>query len=237
MGPATYEVCASAHFVENPCVPAADHLFERLPEAERRALRAAARRRRFRRGDTIFHEGEAGDTLHVIDAGHVAIKVVTAMGDVVTLTVLGPGESFGEQALLAPDARRTASAVCLDEVQTIAVGGDDFEDLRHRLPAVDRFLVDVLAAQVRRLSGQLVESLHVQAETRVLRRLATLAAAFGGDPPVIPVTQDDVASMAGTTRPTVNRALRALEAAGTVALGRGRITVLDERDLARRAGP
>lgn len=216
-------------------MPAADHLFERLPEEERRALRAAARRRRFRRGDTIFHEGEAGDTLHVIDAGHVAIRVGTALGDVVTLTVLGPGESFGEQALLSSDARRTASAVCLDEVQTVAVGGDDFEDLRRRLPAVDRFLVDVLAGQVRRLSGQLVESLHVDADTRIVRRLVTLATAYGGDPPVIPVTQDDIASMAGTTRPTVNRALKSLESSGMVELTRGRITVVDPARLAERA--
>lgn len=216
-------------------MPTADRLFDRLPEEERRALRAAARRRRFRRGDTIFHEGEAGDSLHVIDSGHVAIRIGTALGDVVTLTVLGPGASFGEQALLSADARRTASAVCLDEVQTVAVAGDDFEGLRQRLPAVDRFLVDVLASQVRRLSGQLVESLHVDADTRIARRLATLAEAYGGEPPVIPVTQDDIASMAGTTRPTVNRALKLLETAGTIALARGRITVVDAAALAAAA--
>ena len=213
---------------------AADHLFDVLPESERRALRAAARRRRFRRSDTIFHEGEAGDSLHVIESGHVAIRSGTPRGEVVTLTVLGPGESFGEQALLATRAVRTASAVCLDATQTLAVSGEEFHQLRARLPAVERFLVEVLAAQVRRLSSQLVESLHVDADTRIVRRVASLAETFaGGDgETVVPVTQDDIASMAGTTRPTVNRALKSLEADGVVVVGRGRLTITDPARLA-----
>jgi CRP/FNR family cyclic AMP-dependent transcriptional regulator len=220
-------------------VPRADRLFDCVPEPERRALRAAARRRRFRRGDAIFHEGEAGDSLHVIDSGHVAIRAGSSLGDTVTLSVLGPGDAFGEQALLSPDSHRTASAVCLDPVQTLALAGSTFEDLRARYPAVDRFLVEVLAAQVRRLSSQLVESLHVDAETRIVRRLATLAEMYGsggGGDTVVPVTQDDIASMAGTTRPTVNRTLKALEHEGLVVLGRARVSILDPDRLAGRAG-
>ena len=221
-------------------MPTADRLFDHLPAEEARALRAAARRRRFKRGDTIFHEGEAGDSLHVVDAGHVAIRVTSLLGDVVTLTVLGPGESFGEQSLLG-GGRRTASAVCLDDVQTLAVDGEDFHALRARLPGVEAFLVEVLAAQVRRLSSQVVEALHVDADTRIVRRLAALTETFASEtrpsPVIVPVTQDDLASLAGTTRPTVNRALQALAAEGVVELGRGRVTVLDRNTLARRAGP
>lgn len=212
----------------------AESVFDRLPEAERVALRRAAVRRKYTKGTTIFHEGDLGDVVHVIDAGHVAIRQSTPMGEVVTLNVLGPGESFGEQALLAPDARRTASVVCIDAVQTLAIGKVEFEDLRDRLPAVDRFLVEVLATQVRRLSTQLVEALHIDADTRVLRRVVALARVFGT--PTLPVTQDDIASMAGTTRPTANRALKAVEEAGLIELGRGRITVVDLDGLAAKAG-
>ena len=212
---------------------AASVFFECLPDAERVELRAAAHRRRFEKGTTIFHEGDPGDTLHVIDRGHVTIRQTTRLGDVVTLAVLGPGECFGEQTFLAPGARRTASAICLDAVQTLMVSSDDFESLRRRLPAVDRFLVEVLASQVRRLSHQVVEALHVDADTRILRRVVALADVF--DSTTLPVTQDDLASMAGTTRPTVNRALKAAVESGLVELGRGRITILDLDGLAARA--
>jgi len=217
-----------------------DPLFDRLPDEERRALRAAARRRRFARGDTIFYEGDLGDSLHIVDKGHVAIRISTPLGDTATLTVLVPGDSFGEQALLDPASRRTASAVCLGAVETLAVGQRDFDDLRGRLPAVDRFLVDVLAAQVRRLSAMLLESLHVDADTRIYRRVLTLAEAFdaddnGGEHSAITVTQDDIAGMAGTTRPTVNKALKSAEELGMVSLSRGRITVTDRAALSRKA--
>ena len=71
-------------------------LFDLLPDDERRALLVSARRRRFARRETLFHEGDPGDSLHIIVSGLVVIRVTTPLGDVVTLTVHGPGESFGE---------------------------------------------------------------------------------------------------------------------------------------------
>ena len=210
-------------------------LFNRLPDDERRALRAVTRRRRFSKGDTIFFEGDLGDSLHVIERGHVAIRVGSVRGDVTTLTVLMPGESFGEQALLDPDFRRTASAVCLDAVETLSFTKREFEDLRKRLPMVDRFLIEVLAQQVRRLSTVVMELVHVDAESRIIRRLVDLAEAYAEDDPVsIAITQDDIASMAGTTRPTANKALKAAEDAGHLELSRGRVIVHD-RDALRKS--
>jgi len=217
----------------NLLMPETESLFARLPPDERRALRALARRRRFTKGDTIFFEGDLGDSLHIVEKGHVAIRTATPRGDVATLVVLVPGDSFGELALIDAESRRTASAVCLDAVETLSIGRRDFEHLRSRLPIVDRFLIELLAAQVRRLSDTVLESLHVDADTRVFRRLASLAATY--DSAEIVVTQEDLASMAGTTRPTVNKALRGAEDGGMIELARGRIRVLDEPALRKRA--
>ncbi len=119
----------------------------------------------------------------------------------------------------------------MDAVETMSVGRREFDQLRSRLPLVDRFLVEVLARQVRAMSALLLEALYVDAESRVLRRLLALADEYGGPeantPVVVPYTQDDVATMAGTTRPTVNRVLRAAQESGAVELGRGRVTVTD----------
>lgn len=208
-------------------------LLDRLAPDQRRELLQTARRRRFARGETIFHEGDPGDSLHLVEKGRVAIRVTSPMGDVATLTVLGPGEAFGEGALLSADSRRTASAVPLEPTETRVVHRDDFDALRRADPTVTDLLVDALAAQVRRLSGHLLEALYVDADRRVLRRLLTLAG--DQDQVDLPITQDDLATMAGTTRPTANRVLKAAEDAGLVALRRGHITVVDRAGLAKRA--
>ena len=70
------------------------------PEQQRLVMSTMARRS-FRKGDTLVFEGDVGDSLHLIERGKVAIRTSTPMGEIVTLTVLGAGESFGEQALLS----------------------------------------------------------------------------------------------------------------------------------------
>ena len=198
---------------------------------------AEARRRRFRKNEVIFHEGDSGDSLHVIAKGHVAIRATTPLGDVATFTVYGPGQAFGEQALLGEQVVRTASAVALEATETQSITRTQFDDLRAAHPTVDRFLVHLLADQVRRLSAHLTEALYVPVEVRLVRRLLSLAEQYpspDGGPIVIPLTQDDIATMAGTTRPTANRALKVVEDEGVIAIGRGRIELLDLEALARR---
>ena len=130
-----------------------------------------------------------------------------------------------------------APVVALEPVETQTLSGDQFGTLRREHPEVDRFLIEVLSAQVRRLSGRLQEALFVPAETRVLRRLVELGDSYGGDGPtvVIPLTQDDIASLAGTSRPTANRVLKAAEDDGILSVRRSRIEVLDPGALDRRA--
>lgn len=212
-------------------------LLDQLIADDRRVLLSKMTRRTFRKLDTLFHEGDPGDTLHTIVKGHVAIRCSTPAGDVATLTVLGTGASFGEQALLSTDSVRTASAVALDVVETRALHRNEFDALRRANPTVERFLTEALAAQVRRLSAQLVEALYVPADTRVVRRVVMLADLYvdGQGPINVPLRQDDVASMAGTARPTANRVLKQLESDGLISLARGRLEVLDLVALRRRA--
>ena len=214
-----------------------DGLLGRLTDDDRRQVLSSTRRRKYARGEIVFHEGDLGDALHLIAKGHVAVRATTPLGDVSTFTVLGPGEVFGEGALLAPDSRRTGTVVALEPVETQTLSGDQFGTLRREHPEVDRFLVEVLAAQVRRLSSRLQEALFVPAETRVLRRLVELGRSYrsGDGTVVIPLTQDDIASLAGTSRPTANRVLKAAEDDGVLSVRRGRIEVLDATALEQRA--
>jgi CRP-like cAMP-binding protein len=216
--------------------PVGIRLLDLLPEDEQRALLRAARRRRFKRGEVVFHDGDPGDTLHMVAAGHFAVRVTTSVGDTALLRVLGPGEHFGELAVLDP-APRNGSVIALDAAETLSLHRDDLAALRVAAPSVDDALTAALVAEVRRLSALLVDALYLPAEKRVWRRLLDLVATYGGPggAEVIPLTQDDLAQLAGTTRPTANRALRDGEEAGIIRLARGRIEIVDTAQLARRA--
>jgi CRP-like cAMP-binding protein len=210
-------------------------LFDLVPEPERRELLAASRRRRFARNEVIFHEGDPGNSLFVIERGRIGIRVTTPLGDVATLGVFGEGDAFGEGALLADDATRTATAVALEASETRSLSREQFDELRERHPAVEQLLIGALAEQVGRLTARLLEALYVPADQRVIRRIAELAAMYGGDEATIPLTQEDIATMAGTTRPTVNRVIKKAEERGVLRIGRGRVDVVDAEALRREA--
>ena len=93
-------------------------------------------------------------------------------------------------------------------------------------PSAARVVAQMLDARLRATSQALLEALYLPAETRVLRRLSDLAALYVS--PSIPFTQDDLASLAGTTRQTVNRVLGQAQEDGLVQLSRGRITVTNK---------
>jgi CRP-like cAMP-binding protein len=118
----------------------------------------------------------------------------------------------------------------------MSVHRDDFEQLRAKSPKINEMLTDALVAEVRRLSAALIEALYVPVERRIWLRLIDLVDLYGPDAPVvIPLTQDDIAQLAGTTRPTANRVLRAGEEQGVVQLARNRIEVHDRTALRRLA--
>ena len=86
----------------------------------------------------------------------------------------------------------------LEPVETLSLSRSAFADLRRDHPGIDRLLIDVLAAEVRRLSQRLAEALYDNADKRVIRRLLDLDDIYNG---VIPLTQDDLATMAGHHAP------------------------------------
>jgi CRP/FNR family transcriptional regulator, cyclic AMP receptor protein len=227
-----------------------------LDDEERRHLLSVSRRRRFARNEVIFHEGDPANSLHLLASGHVSVRVAMPDGNSVTLAIVGPGHTFGELALLGNDRRRAATVTALEKCETISLQRERFDALRREHPRLDRLLAEILADEVRRLDGRLLEFLYLSAEKRVLRRLASLGRMYGKgaensggneniggndigegcDVPVtVPLTQDVIASLAGASRPTTNQALRAIEAAGVIRIGRARIEILDPAALVQRA--
>jgi CRP/FNR family transcriptional regulator, cyclic AMP receptor protein len=212
-------------------------LLEGVDEEDVRRLLSVSRRRRFGRNEVVFHRDDPGDSLHLIEKGRFAIRIMTPLGDTVTIAVRGPGESFGEMALVGEAPRRSATVVALEQAETLAVYKREFEDLRRNHRSVDEVLFAFLVAEIRMLNERLLEALYIPVERRVLRRLRELTstAADSQEPAAVPLTQEELAELAGTTRATINRILRHEEERGTVALERGRTLVLDRAEIARRA--
>jgi CRP/FNR family cyclic AMP-dependent transcriptional regulator len=208
-----------------------------VPAEELRQVLAIARRRTFDRGEVVFHRDDPADTLHLIVKGRFVARIETPLGERATLSVFGPGETFGELALVSPGSRRSATVSALEAAETRSVYAPDFARLVEEHPGVHVVLTSLIAERLRRANELLVEALYVPVDKRVLRRLCDLAAQYGDDDGevTIPLRQEDVADLAGTTRETVNRVLREEQARGVLELSRGRTIVRDRQALARRA--
>jgi CRP/FNR family cyclic AMP-dependent transcriptional regulator len=202
-----------------------------------RLLLQIARRRRFSRNEVVFHRDDPGDSLHLIQTGRFAIRIMTPLGDTATIAVRGPGDSFGEMTLVDEGARRSATVTALEEAETHAIYRAEFEQLRAKHPQIDRLVIRFLANEVRVLNERILEALYVPVERRVLRRLVELGQIYperDGRTP-IPLTQEVLAELAGTSRATVNKVLNDEQERGTVQLERGKTVVVDPDALARRA--
>ena len=114
------------------------------------------------------------------------------------------------------------------------VNRGDFEDLRRRHPEVDRLLIGVLAQMVDRLTRQVAELTEIPGTVRIYRRIVALAELYGGngegapsDPVEIPLTQDQLASLAGVHLRLTSRVLGEARAAGLLDTNKGRLVVKD----------
>ena len=232
--PVTERVSSSSHTL----LPVEWSLFADVPVEEVRRVLAVSRRRTFARGEVVCHRGDPADSLHLIRKGRFAVRITTPLGDTAILAVHGPGEAFGELALVSDASVRSATVAALEAGESHSIYRPDFLELRRKHPRVGDVLAALLADNVRRLSDHLVEALHLPAETRVLRRLLDAAAFYGGGKGEggVPLTQEELAGLAGTSRATVNRVLREEARRGTVELARGNTRVLDRSAIARRAG-
>ena len=213
-------------------------LLDGLHDEERRRVLQSARRRSYDRGEVLVREGDPSDSLHLVAAGRLAVRVSTRDGDNAMINLLGPGDYFGELSLLeGRPSVRSATVIALERAETLSLSASEFRDLRAN-PAADRLLLALMARRIDELSLRLLESAYDSLDQRVQRRLLELADLYAtdGGRVTIPLTQEHLAQLVGGTRPSVNQALQTLVARGVVELGRGRVVVVDRAWLADRLG-
>jgi len=214
-------------------------LFRALDEADTRALRAGVSDVRFARGERVFDEGDDGDQLYVILDGKIKLTRTAADGRENLLSVLGPGEMFGELSLFDPRPR-TASAIAVTDSRLAGLSHDYLRQWLSGRPEMALHLLRALAQRLRRANDVMADLVFTDVPGRVAKALLDLADKFGEESGTglqvnHDLTQEELAQLVGASRETVNKALADFSARGWLQLHAKSVLILDRERLARRA--
>lgn len=211
-----------------------------LVGAEPKALEVLATRgnvRAYRKGETIFTQGDPGDALFVLLGGVVKLVVRSEKGDEMVLLTLEPPTPFGELSIV--DSRpRSTSVEVVEPAVVLVVHRSIWEDVVEEYPEIKDGMLRLLAATLRRLTDQAADFVFLDLHGRVAKLLHKFSQARGDEfsPATVldlHMTQTDLAQMVGGSRQSVNQILQSLAQRGYVEL-HGRLIVLKRLDLLRR---
>lgn len=203
----------------------AQHAFFRgLADVAIDELVARSRIERCRRGKTIFRRASPGTAMMAVLRGSVKICTVSRNGKEAVLNVIGPGQVFGEIAVL-DGGPRTADAVTLIESDILVLDRRDFLPVVRAHPELAQRLLEVLCGRLRKTSEQLEDAFFLDMPGRLAKALisAQTTAAAGGVQ--VHLTQRELGEMIGTARESVNKLLHLWQRAGIVTLRRGAIAI------------
>ena len=178
----------------------------------------------------------AGKRLTLDYKGDVLKVMVTGSdGKDVIFTLLGPGDTIGEIALLDGE-ERSATAIAVEPTRLLTLHRRELIPFLEGHPHAAIGLAGVLAAMVRRLSDRTEDRQTMPLPGRIAKRLLSLGREHGkrpivGGPVEVRLPQQDLADLVGTTRESVNKQLRVWSEDGIVETGRGRVTLKNPKAL------
>ena len=214
-------------------------LFAGMDDSEARTLLESMVPVELSRGDVLFREGEPGDRLYVIAQGKIKLGRRSSDGRENLLSVLGPGEMFGELSLFDPGPR-TATASSVADALCYELRHEALVDWVTAHPAVATQLLGALARRLRRTNETLADLVFSDVPGRVAKALLDLSTRFGeksddGVRVAHDLTQEELAQLVGASRETVNKALADFAARGWVRREGRAVVLLDLDRLERRA--
>jgi CRP/FNR family transcriptional regulator, cyclic AMP receptor protein len=214
-------------------------LFKGVADEDLQTIAPMLRQRRYRAGETIFHEGDPGDAMHVIASGRAKISIESLDGEEAILVTLGPGDVFGELVLL-DGAPRSATAIAVEPTVTYTLPQPAFGPLIAENDAFRSAVMRNLAHELRRLTVDASELHFLDLAGRLASRLARMAEEIApGQNKEVRLgqsfTQSELAAMIGGTRQSVNRVVGELVADGLIRVEPHDLVVLDVRRMVQRA--
>jgi CRP/FNR family cyclic AMP-dependent transcriptional regulator len=214
-------------------------LFEGLDEENARGLRRQMTEVHLTRGEHLFLEGQEGDRLYVVLDGKLKLTHAAADGRENLLSVLGPGEMFGELSLFDPRPR-TSSASAVTDATLAALAHDALRPWLLDHPEVSMHMLQALARRLRRANDAQADLVFTDVPGRVAKNLLDLADRFGrqerdGLHVHHDLTQEELAQLVGASRETVNKALADFAARGWIQISARSVLILDVDRLRKRA--
>lgn len=214
-------------------------LFAALDDEGAAALQAGVTIVELSRAERLFEEGASGNQLYVILDGKIKLTRAAADGRENLLSVLGPGEMFGELSLFDPRPR-TASAVAVTDSRLGALAHDDLRSWLTGRPDVALHLLQALAQRLRRTNDVMADLVFTDVPGRVAKALLDLAGRFGESQPDglhvnHDLTQEELAQLVGASRETVNKALADFAARGWLQLSAKSVLLIEPDRLRKRS--
>lgn len=214
-------------------------LFQGIADEAAEAVASALEFGDYSRGETVFLEGEQGDSLYIVIEGKVKIGRRAADGRENMLSVMGPSDMFGELSLFDPGPR-TATATVVTDARLASLAQTALRPWIADRPEIAEQLLRVLARRLRRTNDALADLIFTDVPGRVAKQLLALSERFGSSEPEglrvhHDLTQEELAQLVGASRETVNKALADFASRGWVRVDSRALTILDAERLARRA--
>jgi CRP/FNR family cyclic AMP-dependent transcriptional regulator len=214
-------------------------LFDGLDEESARALARQMAEVKLSRGEHLFMEGDDGDALYVVLEGKMKLTRAATDGRENLLSVIGPGEMFGELSLFDPRPRTSSASAVTDAVLASLKHEALIPWLRER-PEVSMHMLRALAQRLRRANDVMADLVFTDVPGRVAKNLLDLADRFGhqeadGLHVHHDLTQEELAQLVGASRETVNKALADFAARGWLQISARSVLILDAERLRKRA--
>jgi CRP/FNR family cyclic AMP-dependent transcriptional regulator len=182
-------------------------------------------------GRTIFRKDDAGDGLYGVLAGNVAFTIGSRDGKDLILNVLGPGEFFGEIALL-DGSGRSATALARSACRLLFIPRREFLSFFAERSDAMMQIIALLWARLRRSTDYIADSTFLGFSPRLAKQLIVMLGEAGPAPyATLRISQAELASMLGVSRERVNRQLVAWANSGILDQRRGRVVIHDRRAL------
>lgn len=212
--------------------------FTDLDEAALAAVHGLALAHGFLPGEVVASAGEPAEALLIVASGTLKWSRPTEEGKDVVLDLLRPGDACGSLPVLG-DSRHADDVIGQTAGCVLVFDAAAFAEVLDRYPSVTRRALETVAARLEEAHEAIRRLSVASVEDRVAAMLVRLDArlAVGGDPVRLPLTQEDLAGMVGSTLETVNRVLARLRRRGAIDTGRGWIRVLEKEALTPESEP
>ena len=202
-------------------------IFETLDNASLEFLVRAAELRNVARSEEVVHAGDPTVSIYFVLSGALRVEVSDDEGREVILSMLGPGEMFGEMGVL-DDYERSATVVAVESSSLVVIAKAEFKRCLEAHPDVALFIMRDLSRRLR-LADRKIESLALlDVYGRVARLLMDMADTVDGMKIVTrKVTKQDIAKMVGASREMVSRVMRDLQLQGLILERDGQWVLID----------